>query len=113
MSSYDSDLTLYTDIVSLEVYYNTEETLISGSQKNVWQEYYQKYSNIDNYKIASTNHVWNLVYIEGQWLHLDLTWDDAEDPRFQNNYFLITKEKLHKLDREEHLYDEEFFLEAF
>ncbi len=69
--------------------------------------------NIPNIKISSENHIWNLVYIEGQWLHLDLTWDDAEDPRFQNNYFLITKEKLHKLDREEHLYDEEFFLEAF
>lgn len=69
--------------------------------------------NIPNIKISSENHIWNLVYIEGQWLHLDLTWDDAEDQRFQNNYFLITKEKLHKLDREEHLYDEEFFLEAF
>lgn len=69
--------------------------------------------NIPNIKISSENHIWNLVYIEGKWLHLDLTWDDAEDPRFQNNYFLITKEKLHKLDREEHLYDEEFFLEAF
>lgn len=69
--------------------------------------------NIPNIKISSENHIWNLVYIEGQWLHLDLTWDDSEDSRFQNNYFLITKEKLHKLDREEHLYDEEFFLEAF
>lgn len=69
--------------------------------------------NIPNIKISSENHIWNLVYIEGQWLHLDLTWDDSEDTRFQNNYFLITKEKLHKLDREEHLYDEEFFLEAF
>lgn len=52
ISTYESDLTLYTDIVSLEVYYTMEETLISGSQKNVWQEYYQKYSNIDTYKIG-------------------------------------------------------------
>lgn len=52
ISTYDSDLTLYTDIVSLEVYYTTEETLISGSQKNVWQEYYQKYTEVDAYKIG-------------------------------------------------------------
>ena len=52
ISTYDSDLTLYKDIVSLEVYYTTEETLISGSQKNVWQEYYQKYTEVDAYKIG-------------------------------------------------------------
>ena len=69
--------------------------------------------NIPNIKISSSNHIWNLVYIEGKWLHLDLTWDDTEDSRLGNNYFLITKEKLNKLDRQEHTYDEEFFLEAY
>ncbi len=68
--------------------------------------------NIPNIKVNSAHHIWNLVYIEGKWLHLDLTWDDAEDVRFQNNYFLITKEKLYSLDREEHTFDEDFFLEA-
>lgn len=69
--------------------------------------------NIPNIKISSEHHIWNLAYVEGKWLHLDLTWDDAEDIRYQNNYFLISKEKLHKLDRQEHTYDEEFFLEAY
>ena len=32
--------------------------------------------NIPNYKIASGTHVWNAVYINNTWLHLDLTWDD-------------------------------------
>ena len=31
---------------------------------------------IKNYKIASSNHVWNYVYIENNWYHLDLTWDE-------------------------------------
>lgn len=69
--------------------------------------------NVPNIKISSSNHIWNLVYVENQWLHLDLTWDDTEDTRLGNNYFLITKEKLHKLDRQEHEYDEDFFLEAY
>ena len=32
--------------------------------------------NIDNYKIASNTHIWNLVKINNKWLHLDPTWDD-------------------------------------
>ena len=68
--------------------------------------------NIPNIKVSSENHVWNLVYIENQWLHLDLTWDDTNNSKYSNNYFLITKEKLFTLDSKEHNFDESFFLEA-
>lgn len=51
VSSYDSNLSLYQDIVSFEIYYTKEESL-SGSQKNLWNTYYQTYENIDNYKIG-------------------------------------------------------------
>ena len=57
--------------------------------------------NIPNLKISSANHVWNLVYLDNNWLHLDLTWDDIENNRYRDNYFLITKEKLFSLDTKE------------
>ena len=67
---------------------------------------------IPNLKVSSDNHIWNLVFINNKWLHLDLTWDDTDNEKYDNNYFLITKEKLLELDKKEHVFDEEFFLEA-
>ena len=38
-------------------------------------------------------HMWNLIRIEGQWYHLDLTWDDAASmPIYQ--YFNLTDEQI-------------------
>ena len=68
--------------------------------------------NIPNLKISSANHVWNLVYLDNNWLHLDLTWDDIENNRYRDNYFLITKEKLFSLDTKEHNFDNSFFVEG-
>lgn len=67
---------------------------------------------IPNIRVSSENHLWNLVYINGKWLHVDLTWDDSENNKYDNNYFLITKEKLFSLDTKEHNFDESFFIEA-
>lgn len=69
--------------------------------------------NIPNIKISSKNHVWNLIYFNGKWLHIDLTWDDTDDNRLKNNYFLITKEELYRKDKTEHTFDEDFFIEAY
>ena len=68
--------------------------------------------DIPNIKISSDEHVWNLVYIDGNWLHLDLTWNDTTNPKYQTSYFLIDTETLLELDPEEHLFDENFYLEA-
>jgi len=70
------------------------------------------YLGIPNIKVSSENHIWNLVNIDNQWLHLDLTWDDTGNVKYNNNYFLITKERLFSLDTKEHNYDDNFFLEA-
>ena len=57
---------------------------------------------ITNYKIASENHIWNLVYIDGSWKHLDLTWDDPVSTDgtdyLQHKYFLITTKQLKEAD---------------
>ena len=58
---------------------------------------------IKNYKIASKTHVWNAVYVNGKWLHLDLTWDDPvsnRGPILDHKYFLISNEELLRADDE-------------
>lgn len=73
--------------------------------------------NIPNYKISSKNHVWNLVYINNEWLHLDLTWDDpvinnGKINTIEHNYFLITTKELLNIEKTEHNFDKNIFMEA-
>jgi hypothetical protein len=69
---------------------------------------------IKNYRIASENHIWNLVYINGEWKHLDLTWDDPvyEEDLLTYNFFLINTTTLKNLDSASHIYDTSIYLEA-
>lgn len=71
---------------------------------------------IENYKISSENHIWNLVRINNQWLHLDLTWDDpiteTEEDILEYDYFLITTKELLELETEQHNFDQTIFKEA-
>lgn len=71
---------------------------------------------IKNYKISSDSHIWNYVYLDGKWYHLDATWDDpvASDgkPHLLHNFFLITTSELHKLDTIEHNFDTKIYIEA-
>lgn len=82
---------------------------------------------IKNYKIATelmqediSGHVWNAVYLDGKWLHLDLTWDDpvSDDGKdyLQHKYFLITTDELKKVDSgtvevKEHLFNKRIYPE--
>jgi len=70
--------------------------------------------NVINYKISNENHIWNLVYLDGSWLHLDLTWDDpiSDENITRDNYFLITTKHLKALNEEDHNYDVSIFKEA-
>lgn len=65
--------------------------------------------NINNYKIAynptgdteNDGHVWNAVYLDGKWLHLDLTWDDPVGDGHDylyHKYFLVTTEEMKEAD---------------
>lgn len=70
--------------------------------------------NIINYKISNEKHIWNLVYLDGSWYHLDLTWDDPiSDININRDiYFLITTEKLEELNDETHNFDKTIYTEA-
>lgn len=70
--------------------------------------------NIVNYKICNDKHIWNLVLLDGEWFHLDLTWDDPISDKniTRDNYFLIDTDTLNKLDDDTHYYNKEVFSEV-
>lgn len=70
--------------------------------------------NIPNIKVASEKHVWNLAYVDGKWLHIDLTWDlPLETTKDNIHTFLLTDTKSIKtLDSKEHTWDTSFYIEA-
>ena len=71
---------------------------------------------IDNYKIASNNHIWNLVKINNKWLHLDLTWDDPVTQtgvqKLEDIFMLIDNKELKELKVTQHKYDKNIYKEA-
>ena len=70
---------------------------------------------IQNIKVSSSNHIWNAVYLNGEWKHLDLTWDDpvvVNGPEtLTYNYFLISTKELKEKDDTRHDFNEKVFSE--
>lgn len=71
--------------------------------------------DIDNYKISNDTHIWNLVYINGVWTHLDATWDDPISDKNLNRdtYFLISYEELVQLKDDTHSFNKNIYTEAY
>lgn len=71
--------------------------------------------NIQSYKISSENHVWNAIYLNNTWYHLDLTWDDPVTTNntdiLEHNYFLINTSKLLQIETTQHTFDQELYSE--
>ncbi len=72
---------------------------------------------VTNVRISNTNHIWNLVYLDGKWLHLDLTWDDPVNNLNQDmllyDYYLKTTSELKETDstksETDHLFNENIY----
>ena len=66
-----------------------------------------------NYKISTNSHIWNAVYINGTWKHLDLTWDDpvtnTGDDILEYNFFLVSDEELENKNTNQHNYDKSIY----
>ena len=71
---------------------------------------------IPNYRISSENHIWNYVYVDNNWYHLDLTWDDTVTDNGSklvlDNFLLITTEQLEQFHTGYHTYDKSIYIEA-
>ncbi len=51
------------------------------------------------------SHAWNMVFVENQWLYVDVTWDDRNDKNPSYDYFLVTGEQL----RKDHVWSEQIY----
>lgn len=128
MNNYDKIKSFHDHIVNSTIYdeenkfdsytaYNliTSGISICGGYSDIMAIYLNNLG-IKNYKITSRNHIWNLVELDGAWYHLDATWDDpvASDGKqyLIHNFFMISTDKLFKLDRLEHNFDKETYKEA-
>lgn len=73
--------------------------------------------NIPNIRVASSTHVWNAVFLNNKWLHLDLTWDDpitegSNRDTLLHKFYLIDTPTLEGFNIAEHEYDKTIFLEV-
>jgi len=71
---------------------------------------------VKNYKVASDSHVWNVVYLNDQWLHIDLTWDDpitlnSEVDTLSHQFYMITTAKLLEYNTSDHTFDTTIYQE--
>ena len=87
---------------------------ICGGYTDLMELFLEK-MNIKSYKISSEKHVWNAVYLDGHWYHLDLTWDDPVTSDKQNllehEFFLIGDKELLNLEKTEHTYNHDIYPE--
>ena len=72
--------------------------------------------HLENYKVSGEKHIWNLVYVNGEWKHLDLTWDDpvvnTGEDMLLDSFFLVDSKTLLEKDSTQHTFDETVFIEA-
>ena len=73
--------------------------------------------DVPNIRVASSTHVWNAVYLNNKWLHLDLTWDDpitegSNRDTLLHKFYLIDTPTLEGFNIAEHEYDKTIFLEV-
>ncbi len=139
MSDYEKILTFHDYIVNNTVYddnidiYNQSESTNSNNALGLLfdgKAICSGYSDVmaiflnmygfNNYKISSNEHIWNLVYIDNSWLHLDATWDDPVTTDGNNvllhDFFLITTDQLFEkessLQKNNHQFNSNLYLEA-
>ncbi len=87
---------------------------LCGGYTDAMAIFLNKY-NIPNFKVVSENHIWNAVYIDNNWYHLDLTWDDPVltdgSDTLEYTFFLITTSELEELETNQHIFDKKVFSE--
>ena len=74
--------------------------------------------NVQNIKVASVNHVWNGIFLNGKWVHTDLTWDDpipadgiVVSESMKHKFYMIDTNTLLAYDTKEHNFDKKVYPE--
>lgn len=70
---------------------------------------------VKNFKVSNSEHIWNVVYLDSTWYHLDLTWDDPVISTGQQvtlyDFYLITTKELKEKKTSQHEFNSELYLE--
>ena len=70
--------------------------------------------NIPNFKVSSEEHIWNAIYFNNSWYHVDVTWDDDEVNKNNiNNFFMINTDSLLKKDKKDHNFNISLYKELY
>lgn len=138
MSDYDKIKTIHDYIINNTIYdkekeqYLNTDTITKYNSNTAYGPLFEGYGicsgysdlmslfldklNIPNYRISNNDHVWNLVYVDNKWKHIDLTWDDpvtnTGEQVLNYDYFLISTDELYEKDNEKHNFDSKIYLEA-
>lgn len=101
MTDYDKALILHDYLITFADYDDTleehspEGVLLRGT--GVCQSYTEAYRmllnavGITNDTETGTEHIWNMILLDGKWYHIDCTWDDSEGAGRENHtYFCVT-----------------------
>ena len=90
----------------------TENYGVCGGYTDTMMLFLEEFG-VKSIRVSSENHIWNYVYVDNEWLHLDLTWDDPISNNNENilddTYFLIDNSKLEQINSEEHYFDKDVY----
>ena len=99
-------LTLHANYDYTFKYYYADGVLLHGTGVcNSYTLAYQKL--LDEVGIANTtetgdDHIWNMVRLDGEWYHIDCTWDDPGEGGSENHtYFCVSNYALTDVDNHE------------
>lgn len=88
---------------------------ICGGYTDLMQLFLEK-MGLKSYRVSSYMHIWNAVEIDDTWYHVDLTWDDPVlsdgTERLSHEYMLIDTKTLLELEKTQHKFDQDVFLEV-
>lgn len=74
--------------------------------------------NVKSFKVGSNAHVWNAIYLNNEWSHIDVTWDDpiilngtSISSTIRHKFYLIDTKTLLEYDPDEHNFDQKVYYE--
>ena len=87
---------------------------ICGGYTDLMQLFLERL-NVKSFRVSSDTHVWNAVYVDNNWYHLDLTWDDpvASDGKdyLLYSFFLIDTDQLLNIEQTQHIFNQDYYSE--